>query len=42
MGILSVCPNPSVDTFVWVDHIHAGRVTRAEREQHFPGGKGYM
>jgi len=38
--ILSVCPNPSVDVFVWIDAIHPGKVNRATREDHFPGGKG--
>jgi len=38
--ILSVCPNPSVDVFVWIDAIHPGKVNRATLEDHFPGGKG--
>jgi tagatose 6-phosphate kinase len=38
--ILSLCPNPSVDIFVWMDAIHAGKVNRARKEQRFPGGKG--
>lgn len=38
--ILSVCPNPSVDTFVWVDDLSPGKVHRAAKEEHFPGGKG--
>ena len=38
--ILSICPNPSVDIFVWMDAIQAGKVNRAKKEQHFPGGKG--
>lgn len=38
--ILSVCPNPSVDIFVWMDAIQAGKVNRTKKEQHFPGGKG--
>jgi tagatose 6-phosphate kinase len=38
--MLSICPNPSVDIFVWMDAINAGKVNRAKKEQHFPGGKG--
>jgi tagatose 6-phosphate kinase len=38
--ILCVCPNPSVDIYVWLDAIHAGKVNRATREIQFPGGKG--
>jgi tagatose 6-phosphate kinase len=37
---LAVCPNPSVDTFVWVDSLEPGKVHRAIREKRFPGGKG--
>lgn len=38
--ILCVCPNPSVDIYVWIDAIHAGKVNRSSREKQFPGGKG--
>ncbi len=38
--ILCVCPNPSVDTYTWIDAIHPGRVNRAKKEVQFPGGKG--
>ena len=38
--ILAVCPNPSVDTYVWVDSLEPGKVHRATREKRFPGGKG--
>jgi len=38
--ILCVCPNPSVDIYVWIEAIHAGKVNRATKEKQFPGGKG--
>ena len=38
--ILCVCPNPSVDIYVWIDSIQAGEVNRATKEKQFPGGKG--
>lgn len=38
--ILALCPNPSVDTCVWVDDFSPGQVHRARREARFPGGKG--
>lgn len=38
--MLCVCPNPSVDMFVWIDQLHSGNVNRARREARFPGGKG--
>jgi len=38
--LLAVCPNPSVDTFVWIESLEPGKVHRALREQRFPGGKG--
>jgi len=38
--ILCVCPNPSIDMFVWIDTFRSGEVNRAKREQRFPGGKG--
>lgn len=38
--ILCVCPNPSVDTFAWIDNLQAGHAHRIEREEHYPGGKG--
>lgn len=39
--ILSVCPNPSVDTY-WNLHgpLHPGKTHRIGSEQRFPGGKG--
>lgn len=37
---LAVCPNPSVDTFIWVNSLEPGQVHRAKRERRFPGGKG--
>lgn len=38
--LLAVCPNPSVDTYVWVDSLEPGKVHRASLEKRFPGGKG--
>ncbi|MEQ8878916.1 MAG: 1-phosphofructokinase, partial [Cyclobacteriaceae bacterium] len=38
--ILCVCPNPSVDKYVWVKHFTRGKVNRATQEKSFPGGKG--
>ena len=38
--ILCLCPNPSIDTFAWVDHILPGEANRIQREKRFPGGKG--
>lgn len=38
--VLAICPNPSVDTFIWVEALQAGKVNRANKEQRFPGGKG--
>jgi tagatose 6-phosphate kinase len=37
---LAVCPNPSVDTYVWVSSLEPGKVHRALKEKRFPGGKG--
>ncbi len=38
--LLAVCPNPSVDHYVQVASLEAGKVHRALGEQKFPGGKG--
>ena len=38
--ILCICPNPSVDTFAWIDAVNPGEVNRISREERFPGGKG--
>lgn len=38
--ILTVCANPSVDSFWLVDHIDKGTTNRSEEESFFPGGKG--
>ncbi|MCQ0110498.1 tagatose 6-phosphate kinase [Zhouia amylolytica] len=37
--ILSVCPNPSIDTYAWLDEIKAGDVNRISRLKEYPGGK---
>lgn len=38
--ILSVCPNPSVDSYAWLHTFNQGEVNRIERIEEFPGGKG--
>lgn len=38
--ILSVCPNPSVDTYVYLHSFAEGKVNRVQREVQYPGGKG--
>ena len=38
--ILVVCPNPSVDTFVYVNDFQKGKTNRSYEEVSFPGGKG--
>ena len=38
--ILCLCPNPSVDTFIWLPSFTPGQVNRVTKEQRFPGGKG--
>ena len=38
--ILSVCPNPSIDTYAWLEHFEQGKVNRIKRIKEFPGGKG--
>lgn len=38
--ILCVCPNPSIDTYSWIDDIILGKVNRIRKQEDFPGGKG--
>ncbi len=38
--LLAVCPNPSIDTFIWVNSLAPGEVHRAYKEERYPGGKG--
>jgi 1-phosphofructokinase family hexose kinase len=38
--ILCLCPNPSIDKFVWIEEFKPGKVNRITKEQFFPGGKG--
>ena len=38
--ILCVCPNPSIDTYWWLDTISNGGVNRVSKQEPFPGGKG--
>lgn len=38
--ILSICPNPSIDTYAWLENFKQGMVNRIKKIQEFPGGKG--
>lgn len=38
--ILSVCPNPSVDTYAWLSSLEFGVANRISKQQEFAGGKG--
>ncbi|MFD2036250.1 1-phosphofructokinase family hexose kinase [Belliella marina] len=38
--ILTVCPNPAIDTFAYLPKIKLGKSNRIVRIQEFPGGKG--
>ena len=38
--ILSLCPNPSIDTLARLDNFEPGKINRAVNLQEFPGGKG--
>lgn len=38
--ILCVCPNPSVDKYVWINSFLLGGANRATNEKPYPGGKG--
>jgi 1-phosphofructokinase family hexose kinase len=38
--ILCLCPNPSVDMFIWLDSLGPGQVNHINKEKRFPGGKG--
>ncbi|CAN5666914.1 1-phosphofructokinase family hexose kinase [soil metagenome] len=38
--ILCICPNPSIDTYWWMEDIKNGAVNRVEKQEPFPGGKG--
>ena len=38
--ILSICPNPSIDTISWIDRIIPGKVNRIAKQKEYPGGKG--
>jgi len=37
--ILSVCPNPSIDTYAWLDQLQPGHSNRITKLEEFPGGK---
>ncbi len=38
--ILTVCPNPSIDTYAWLQTFRNGQANRISRIKEFPGGKG--
>lgn len=38
--ILIVCPNPSIDTYAWLDNFQSGIPNRVRKELRYPGGKG--
>jgi len=38
--ILTVCPNPSVDIYAWIDEFTIKGVNRISGEERYPGGKG--
>ena len=38
--VLVVCPNPSVDSWIWLDELRLQETNRVTREEHYPGGKG--
>lgn len=38
--ILCLCPNPSIDKYVWVNDIQTRKVNRVIKEKSFAGGKG--
>ncbi len=38
--ILSVCPNPSIDVYAWLETFEVGHANRITNMKEFPGGKG--
>lgn len=38
--ILTVCPNPSIDTYAWLQIFRNGEANRIAKLKEFPGGKG--
>ena len=38
--ILCICPNPSIDTYAWLENFAYGGVNRITRIKEYPGGKG--
>jgi len=38
--VLSVCPNPSIDTYAWLPSLELGMANRMVKQQEFAGGKG--
>jgi len=38
--VLAVCPNPSIDTYAWLETFEKGQVNRIRVVDEFPGGKG--
>ena len=37
--LLCLCPNPSIDTYWWMNDIKNGDVTRISKQEPYPGGK---
>ena len=38
--VLVVCPNPAVDSWIWLDEFRVQETNRITQEEHYPGGKG--
>ena len=38
--ILTVCPNPSIDCYAWLENFKPGQVNRIKKIKEYPGGKG--
>lgn len=38
--ILCLCPNPSIDKYIWVNDIRSGKINRVIKEKSYAGGKG--
>ncbi len=38
--ILNLCPNPSIDTYAWLNNFEPGGVNRIDKIREYPGGKG--
>lgn len=38
--VFCICPNPSIDSYAWINSFRIGGVNRYQKVQEFPGGKG--